>query len=470
MTDSRPVVVLGAGPAGLAAAQTAARRTRVLLVDAEPAVGGQYARQSSLTAVTDRLDPRIEHLPATTVWAIERRPQGARLHLRSGPADAPGSRGRVLDADALVLATGAHDRTLPFPGWDLPGVYTAGAAQALAKGQHVAIGRRLLIAGTGPFLLPVATSLLAVGAEVVGVLEANAAATVLRAWGRPPATLWAGRGKVGELGHYLQALAAHRGGYRHAAAVVAAHAQAGRLASVTVARLNRDWTIRPGSRRRVAVDAVCVSHGFVPRLECAIAAGCELVDGFVRVDECQATSVPGVFAAGEITGIGGADLAAAEGRVAGVAAAAYLAGRPVGAGEENAGADVARGRRFAGTLAAAYPVQPGWRTWLTDDTIVCRCEEVSVAGLRAAQARLGGLGGPRTVKLTSRVALGPCQGRICGRTVADLVPGLDPLFADRRPLATPVRLGDLAGTPVEPDDPGETAEPAKDAEEGADES
>lgn len=424
------VVVVGGGPAGLAAAGAAVRAgADVVLVDAEPRLGGQYHRGAEQV-----VDPRVRHLPDSTVWAVE----GLRLHIRSGPVDSPHRTGRVLDADAVVLATGAHDRVVPFPGWDLPGVYTAGAAQALAKGQGVAVGARVVVSGTGPFLLPVAESLVRVGSQVVHVLEANG----VGGWSRHPRA--ASARKLGELAHYAAVLGRHRVPVRTRTAVVAAHGD-DRVTEVTVARLRPDWSVREDTRRRVAVDAVCVGHGFTPRLELAVGLGCLLVDGFVAVDAFGATSVPGVYAAGEVTGIGGADLAAAEGAAAGAAAA----GAPVAPSRA-----LRRGRRFAAALADAHPVPSGWQGWLTPDTVVCRCEEVTVRDLDAAV----GLGAAdvRTLKLTSRAGLGLCQGRMCGRAVAELAtarlshPLPDPDAFQRRPLATPLRLGELAGTPLLP--------------------
>ncbi|MBX9391354.1 NAD(P)/FAD-dependent oxidoreductase [Streptomonospora nanhaiensis] len=438
------VVVVGAGPAGLAAARSAAAAgAAVLVIDAEPAPGGQYLRRDALAGADDRdpataLPPGVEHRPDTVVWAIEPVPGGHRLHLRTGPADDPGRTGATVDTRALVLATGAHDRALPFPGWDLPGVYTAGAAQALAKAQRLAVGERVLLAGTGPFLLPVARSLLDAGARITAVLEAGEPVT---GWLRHPGGVLAGSGKLGELASHLAALARHRVPYRPRTTVVAAHGTDAVEAATTV-RLDRDWNPVPGTERRVEADAVCVGFGFTPQTELAVAAGCAMAEGFVRVDAAQATSVPGVFAAGELTGIGGAALSAAEGEVAG-AAAARLVGRdprpPLAALRR-----VRRGRRFAAALAAAHPVRPGWSTWLAEDTLVCRCEEVRAGELRAA-ARERGASAARPLKLVTRAGLGPCQGRVCGRNVAELLG--DPRLADgfaRRPIAAPVRLGELA--------------------------
>jgi NADPH-dependent 2,4-dienoyl-CoA reductase/sulfur reductase-like enzyme len=352
---------------------------------------------------------------------------------------------RTLDAEALVLATGAYDRALPFPGWDLPGVYTAGAAQALAKGQGIAVGRRVVVAGTGPFLLPVARSLLDAGARVVALLEANDAGTISRGWLEAPRS--AG-GKLGEFTSYAAALARHRIPFQLGRAVVMAHGK-DRVDAVTTARLDREWNPVLGTEDHIEVDAVCVGYGFTAQLELAVSAGCVLVTGpdgggAVQVDDDQHTSVPGIYVAGELTGIAGAAPAAAEGSVAGAAAAARL-----GHGSGPATAQrrkVADGRQLARALAAAYPVRPGWKTWLTDETLICRCEEVSYAQLRA-MTELGTSG--RALKLTSRAGLGLCQGRVCARNTADLAGApADHAAGSRRPIAVPVRLRDLAATPV----------------------
>ncbi|CAM3329776.1 NAD(P)/FAD-dependent oxidoreductase [Kibdelosporangium persicum] len=411
------VVVIGAGPAGISAARAAAvRDASVLLVDSGPSVGGQFFRQPY---DRPRTLPGVEHLPSTVVWAVE----GRRVHLLSGPVDGPDRRARTVDADAIVLATGAYDRVVPFPGWDLRGVYTAGAAQILAKEQRLPIGKRVLVAGTGPFLLAVTKSLMDVGASVIGVLEANSPARWLR-------TPLAGRHKFGEAARYGALLARHRIPYRTSTAVVAANGD-GHVQTATVARLDNDWHVV--RTEEIEVDAVCVGYGFTPRTELAIAAGCVLANGFVQVDIAQATSVPSVFAAGEITGIGGADLAAAEGTVAGIAAVG-------GDVPSDTLRKVRQGRRFAAAMAQAYPIKPGWRSWLATDTIVCRCERVTYGALcDAVETRAAT--GARTVKLVSRVGLGRCQGRTCLRNAADLT-GVP--FPERRPIAAPLRLGELA--------------------------
>lgn len=458
----RHVVVVGAGPAGLAAARAAAHSgARVTLLDSADGLGGQYWRHLSaerpagrehllhhrwatFAGLRDTLEahPAVTVVPSAQVWSLERPETGVRLNVLVGEPDGLGREALTLEPDALVLATGAHDRTLPFPGWQLPGVYSAGAAQALAKGERVAVGRRVVVAGAGPFLLPVASSLLQTGASVVGVHEAAGPGALARGWLTRPWELAGAAGKAGELAGYVRDLARHRVPWRPGEAVVAAHGD-GQVEAVTIARLDERWAPVPGTQRQVEVDAVCVSHGFTPRLELAIAAGCALSPSrFVVVDDAQATSVAGVWAAGEITGIGGADAALAEGAVAGTAAAG---GDTAAGAARAAGRARTRARGFAARIEAAHGIRGGWVGWLRDDTVVCRCEETTYGRIREV-ADLTGSRETRSVKLTSRAGLGPCQARMCGRTLQELLDDPAPAV-DRRPLVVPVRLGDLAALP-----------------------
>ncbi|MCD0443944.1 FAD-dependent oxidoreductase [Glycomyces sp. A-F 0318] len=461
------VLVIGAGPAGLAAA-VAARDAgaRVTLLDSGDGLGGQYWRHlppqrpsrrearlhhgwSAFERLQGRVrgDDGIEVLTEAQVWAIEtaaaaRSAGGPAIAARVliGPSDAAGRESRRLTADAVVLAPGAHDRTLPFPGWHLPGVFSAGAAQALAKGERIAVGRKAVVAGAGPFLLPVAQSLTSAGTDVIGVYEASRLPTLARGWLPHPQRLLRTAHKGLELAGYAAHHLARRVPYRLGRAVVEARGD-GRVEEVVTARLDADWAPIPGTERTVAVDAVCVSHGFTPRLELPIAAGCAIgPDRFVLVDADQRTSVGGVYAAGEITGIGGVDAALVEGRIAGRRAA----------GGEAPRADL-RLRRATTDLArrieTAHGIRSGWTSWLRGDTVVCRCEEVPYGRLRAAAAATEQTA-LRSLKLTTRAGLGICQARMCGRTVEELT-GADPSrsatdTSDRRPLAAPIRLGDLA--------------------------
>ncbi|MEU5883787.1 FAD/NAD(P)-binding oxidoreductase [Spirillospora sp. NPDC047279] len=477
---ARHVVVVGAGPAGLAAAAAALRAgARVTLIDSAERPGGQYHRMLPEAFAAERPGrlhhgwdgfdrlrrhvlghPRCRWWPESPVWSLERpepgEPRPPRVHvLRGGPADASGRERHVLDPDALVLAPGAHDRVLPFPGWDLPGVFTAGAAQALAKGERLVVGDQVVVAGAGPFLLPVAASLLEAGAGVLEVLEANPAATVLRGWSRRPWELASQGGKAAELAEYAGLLARHRVPYRLGRTVVEARGD-GRVEEVVTARLRADWSVVPGTGRVLAVDALCVSHGFSPQLELPVAAGCEPrrapsgsgwpgSASFVAVDGDQRTTAAGVYAAGEITGIGGAAAARAEGLLAGWHAAGGAPDAPEIAAPRRRRD---RARAFAARLAAAHPIGAAWPGWLRPETVVCRCEETSYGTLRQAAADRAG-GSARALRLGTRAGLGPCQARVCGPAVADLlagdgIPSGDP---HNRPVAQPIRLGELARPP-----------------------
>jgi len=450
------IVVIGAGPAGLAAAASASRAgAEVVLVDEGERVGGQFWRHHP--AFTD---PRLQHqlgrfaalqeslngvrvLTSASVWRVESG-QPLRVHALIGPVDAAPRRGETLEADAVVLATGAHDRVLPVPGWTLPGVTSAGAVQALAKRDGVALGSRTVVAGAGPFLLPVAQSVALLGGEVVEVVEAASAGTIARGWGRRPWQMTAAAGKAGELGSYLGTLLRHRTPYRLGSAVTRIHGGSS-VEAVTVQRIDRDWRPVPGTERIIGCDSVALGHGFTPRLEAAVQFGCEITsagsgtDRFVRVDSQQLTSIPGVHAAGEITGIGGADAALAEGEIAGLAAA----GVPAADLRYRAPLTARRRMRAFAERLATHSIRPGWTTWLDDDTIVCRCE-AATRGAIAEYAEASSRG----MRLATRAGLGPCQGRTCGRSVEDII-GAASGF-DRRPVLSSVRIGELAAHRIPP--------------------
>ncbi|MEV6554321.1 FAD-dependent oxidoreductase [Nocardia sp. NPDC051756] len=465
---STHVVVIGGGPAGTAAAESALRHgATVTLIDSNEALGGQYNRRIpaaygvgqpltighgyAAAARRARLlieHPRCEYLPWASVYQIER-------HLEGGcPAvrvliGAEGDRRehRVVQGDALVIATGAYDRVCPFPGWDLPGVYTAGAAQTLAKTQRLLVGKSVLLSGTGPFLLPVAQSLADNGAEVRAVLEANPGRRIVKHWAARPWELRHSAGKAAELIEYLACGVRHRIPLRTSRAIVAV-AGDGRVEEATVARLDENWTPIPGSHTTVPVDAVAVSHGFTPQHELAVAAGAKLTtDGFVQVDDSQLTSAECVWAAGEITGIGGAQVSAIEGTVAGLAAAGAIADRALQTRHRTA-------EQFVTRLATAHPIRPGVLTWARPDTVLCRCEGTTCGELTAAWSRAAGES-YRSTKLATRAGLGPCQGRMCAANIealrdrpyadgATTTTGLAAAGPAWRPLAASVRLRELA--------------------------
>ncbi|MGW7528988.1 FAD-dependent oxidoreductase [Streptomyces sp. NPDC054783] len=461
MTERTHLAVVGAGPAGLAGALAAAARgVRVTLVDAAEQAGGQFYRQPARALgarrpealhhqwrtwerLRDGIDRhitagRVTHLTEHHVWCAQGESGGFTVHALRGPAQEEGA---IVRADAVLLATGGYERVLPFPGWTLPGVVTAGGAQAMLKGGLVLPGRTVVVAGTGPLLLPVATGLAAAGARVAALVESADPGTVLR---RTPALAAAVPGKLAEGAWYAGRLLRHKVRTLPRHTVLDAHGT-DRLEAVTVAALDRDGRIRPGSARRIPCDTLAVGHGMLPHTDLAETLGCTLTGTDVRVDDEQRTDVPGVWAAGETTGIGGAALALAEGHIAGRSIAARLRGAVPDPHSWAAAARArTRQRAFFAALETVYAPPAGWTDRITDDTVVCRCEEVTAGQVRTAAGALGA-GDLRTAKLLTRAGMGWCQGRMCAPAVAGLT-GC-PLAPGRRPFARPVPLGVLAALP-----------------------
>jgi D-hydroxyproline dehydrogenase subunit alpha len=413
------VLVVGAGPAGLAAA-AAARESGagVLVIDENSAAGGQIWRQGRGAArvETRRLLGRARGakvLPGLTVFDAA---TPARPPHRLRALDAEGVVVELV-ADRLVLATGAIERFLPFPGWTIPGVLGAGGLQAMVEGGMDVRGRRVVVAGSGPLLLAVAASLRSAGARVLGVFEQAPRGAVLR---------------------FGLSLARHPRKLAQAAGLLARLAGVPRVHSAWPLRAEGDSPhgeilrrviLRAGDRERaVDTDLLACGFGLVPATRLAALLGCAVEDSHVTVDELQRTTVEAVLCAGEPTGIGGVDLALAEGAVAGHAAAGDL---------DRARAATPRARRerrFASALGRAFALRPELRELPGDDTVVCRCEDVPWGAIRAWSD-------PRQAKLETRCGMGPCQGRVCGAALEVLLGW--PSEAPRPPLV-PVPFHALA--------------------------
>jgi NADPH-dependent 2,4-dienoyl-CoA reductase/sulfur reductase-like enzyme len=482
---SYELAVIGAGPAGLAAALAAADDgVRVALLDAAAEAGGQFYRQPAKALYARRpqrlyhawprwarlrsrleahvTEGRISFLSDRHVWHVER---------ADGPGDGDGHgdfavhaligpeqrTSETVIATALVLATGGYERVLPFPGWTLPGVLTAGGAQAMLKAGLVLPGRRVVVAGSGPLLLPVATSLATAGADIAGLYESAAP----RGFVPHASAVLANPGKLAEGAQYAAELARHGVRVRFRHTVIRAHGT-DRVEAVTVARLDGDGRVIGGTERRIECDALAVSHGMLPHTEIAQTLGAQITNGgTAAVDTEQRTDVPNLWAAGETTGIGGATLALAEGELAGRSVAARLRGGepdPAHPAWKSAGRARTRLRAFADAIESAYTTPVDWADRVEDDTVVCRCEEVPASAVREAATELGATD-LRTVKLITRAGMGWCQGRICGPGVAG-VAGC-PATPVRTPFARPVPLGVLAAAAQ----PAPDSDPAPNPEE-----
>jgi NADPH-dependent 2,4-dienoyl-CoA reductase/sulfur reductase-like enzyme len=409
-------VIVGGGPAGIAAAcRVAEAGRRAILLDEGLGPGGQIWRPSVWGPRSSNAQRWISRLEASS--AVVHRSTSvfdARRDAAGGFVVSAECEGRPLEVSgrALILATGARERFLPFPGWTLPNVVGVGGAQALLKAGTVFSGRRVVIAGSGPLLLPVAASLAKAGAHVALVAEQAAPSRVRRfamsLW-RRPATL-------------LQA-AVFRGAF-----ITTRYSTGTWVVSARGDAAVREVTVTDGATTRdLACDVLCVAFGLVPNVELARLLGCEAEHGVVSVDSTQATSVADVYSAGETTGIGGVDLSIIEGEIAGLAAA----GKPVPQRLVSRGA---RLRRDASMLESAFALRAELRALAQPETVVCRCEDVRLRDLKSQWTA-------RQAKLYARAGMGPCQGRVCG-------PALEFLMGWRpdsvRPPAQPVRLGSFA--------------------------
>lgn len=409
------VVIVGAGPAGMAAATRAAESgARAMLVDEGTGPGGQIWRprvHGAVPRAAMRWIDRVERSGAimrhsTSVVDVEESSNTFVLRAESL------GRAIVIEAQSVVLATGARERFLPFPGWTKPNVFGIGGAQALLKSGTTFRDKRVVIAGTGPLLLPVAASLAASGAKVRLVAEQARLASVARF----ASGLWRTPSRVGQAIAYRSAFWRTR--YATGTWVTAAEGD-DKLRAVTLTNGARRWSLD--------CDVLCSAFGLVPNAELATLLGCELDDGVVVVDEQQATSIPGVFCAGEPTGIGGVDLALLEGELAGLAAT----GRPADARLVNRRRSL---EREALALERAFALRPELAALATDATIVCRCEDVLCGAIDRQWT-------PRQAKLYTRIGMGPCQGRICGSAL-ECVAGWP--RDTKRPPIQPARVLTLA--------------------------
>ena len=451
------VAVVGAGPAGLAAAIAAAvAGASVTVVDSYTRSGGQYYRQPAgehqpatktqsqgRRLIDDAASAGVAVLNGHIVWAAD--PQQRRLELLGA------SRLRTLNYGALVVATGAHERAAAFPGWTLPGVYSAGAIQTLLKEHGVVPGRRVVLAGSGPLQLVVAAALVRAGVEVAGLYEATRVlghgvrhpASTLRAVARQTHRLREGAAAVATLTRHRVPI---RSGWGITEALGSDNVE-----GAMVARLDHNWQPVAGTERHIPCDTIAIHYSLVPSIELMQLLGADLQHrpqqgGWVPAcDDAMATTVAGVFAAGDCTGIGGVDLSLIEGEIAGTAAACHTQG----AGFAPTATHLARLKSehaFRDLYGTVFTPRRGLASLATPNTLVCRCEDVNIEDVDDAINR--GVASLAGIKSITRCGMGPCQGRVCGPIVAQrfqtATGRIDPPFTARPPL-NPVPVGLLSG-------------------------
>ena len=423
MSMDTEILVIGSGPAGITAAATAATHGRqVLLLDDNLAPGGQIWREATTGQEEESDNVKRKTLLALRVsearvfsgWSVFDAPrQGIVRALYDNGFDAHTT---DISYEHLVLATGARERFLPFPGWTLPGVFGAGGLQALARGGFSVAGKRIVVSGSGPLLLPVAAHLRQMGARVTTVAEQASRRQLTRF----SAFLSRQPGKLIEVLQYRAATGGST--YRFGCWPLAALGTE-RVEGVRLTDGQRAWD--------EPCDLLACGFHLVPNTELAALLGCALQDGFIKVDEVHQTSVTNVFAAGEPTGIAGLESALLTGTIAGLAAAGKL---------EEAKALLPRRQkleRFAAQLKAAFALRPELLNLAQPDTIVCRCEDVTYAALKDFESWA-------EAKMQTRCGMGPCQGRVCG-------PATEALFgwcnSSVRPPLFPVPLSAMSEGP-----------------------
>ena len=439
------IAIIGAGPAGLAAAMTAAENNeQVVVIDSAPRPGGQYWRhlsqvegyKSSRSAKYFRAlqeNEKIIYISGAQIWSAVHAENGITLNYLAAGVES------AITAEKVILATGAHDRAIPFTGWERPGVMTPGAAQALLKGHNVIAGQRILITGTGPFLLPVAVGLAAAGADVAGIIEAH---SPLR-WLRSPLALLLNPQKSIELIYYARKIAKYKLKVSFNRAVISFDGK-----SATIAKIDTELRIKK-KESEIECDVIAAGWGFTPDVTLGGILGCKQVvdrDGTVifDVDGEQRSSVANIWIAGEATGIGGADLALIEGHIAALSALGLTIPLRLRFARY-------RSQKFATALQVSYPVGNGWQGWLSQESKICRCEEVSLGDICASVSELSA-NDARTSKLFTRAGMGMCQGRICSRNVSEIIASQtncqvteqERIGYSNRPIAAPISLGALA--------------------------
>jgi len=449
------VVVIGAGPAGLAAtAMTAGAGLSTLLLDENAGPGGQVWRAINATPVKTQAllgtdywagadiakaasESGAEIIHRATVWSLDR-------NLELGVSIGGGS--AFIKARRVIIATGAQERPFPIPGWTLPGVMTAGAAQTMLKSSGLVPDGPTVIAGQGPLLWLLAAQILRLGGRIDRVLDTTPRANYMAALPHAFAFMTSP--------YFSKGLAMMREVKAKVPVVkgvteVSASGD-GKLASVTY--------VTGGRRETLPTDLLLLHQGVVPNVNLAMAAGVEhrwneLQLCWIPVLDADGnSSIPGVAIAGDGAGIGGAQAAVWRGRIAAHAAVAALAPQaavklPAFAALRGELARAERGRTFLDVLfqpARQFRIPQG-------DTIVCRCEEITAKDVLDSVAI--GATGPNQLKAYRRTGMGPCQGRLCGLTVTELMAearGKSPqeigYYRLRAPVK-PIMLSELASLP-----------------------
>jgi len=457
-------VIIGGGPGGVAAAIEAGKAgVNVTLLDENERPGGQCFRQfekgfkvadpealgpdykdgQELLHQLNSMQDKIRYLNNTLVWGIF---EDRTLALaRNGTTSS-------LRFKHLLVATGAYDRPVPFPGWTLPGVFTAGGAQKLVKSECVLPGQNILLAGTGPLQLVLADQILKAGGRIEAILEAG---HIGKNWLRGLKGIWGNWDFLKEGMRYLRSI--QKAGVPLLRSHVILEARGdGQVEEAVIAKVDKNWRPRLNTARSVKVDTICLGYGLVSSTELTMLAECEhkydlRQGGFIPLRKANMeTSVPGIYAVGDGAGVAGRKVAIEEGCIAGISVASTLGS--ISSAKAREQIKPSRKRldkiiRFRKILDDISLPRKGLYELATDDTVICRCEEITLKQIKTALADTIQI---KDLKRMTRMGMGPCEGRMCGPSVIEMLrhrlnaPVEDVGCLNPRPSIKPVALGVLA--------------------------
>lgn len=455
MIETIEVVIIGAGPAGLAAAREArALGLGVRVLDEQHTPGGQIYRdvrnaptarkallgidyQAGAELVREFLDSGVDYVPGASVWLIT--PERRVHYLVAGNA-------RLVQAQRIIFCCGAYERSMPIPGWTLPGVMTAGAGQVLLKSAGQVPAGNVVLAGSGPLLYLLAWQYLQAGIKITALVDTSNYRDLRSALRHLPAALPGWRQLAKGIGYIAALKRAGIAWYRGASKLVIEGNQSAEALTFEL----------DGRAHRIASELILLHQGIVPNTQPTLALGAEhrwdenQLCWIAKQNQWGELSIPGCFIAGDAAGIDGAQAAFLQGQVVAIGVAHSMQRISLKDAERRAKPLLHALRRYRCVrpfLEALYRPQDDYRR-PADATIVCRCEEVSAGDIRA-YAALGCIG-PNQTKAFGRCGMGPCQGRMCGLAVTELLAdahGISPSqvgYYRIRPPLKPITLAELA--------------------------
>ena len=429
------LAIIGGGPSGICAAIEASKRgARSVLIDEGSKLGGQiyrrlsngfsvtapnklgkiYAQGTKLLTELEQYGGNIEYIPNTVVWGVF--PGKEIAFIRDGKSE-------QIKAQNLIIGEGAHDRPIPFPGWTLPGVFGAAAALRMVKNERVLPGERILVSGTGPLQLLLASELVKAGAKVVAMLEATSPKAY---WKYLPQLL----GRLDLLSDGLDYFSILRKAkvpilFNHAIVEVQGRQQVERA---IYTKVDEDWRTLSVEARTVEVDAVCSGYGLIPSSRLSRLCECKhewnrYFGGWIACrNEYMETSIPGIFVVGDGGGIEGGLVAAEEGRIAGIKVCQKL-GYITEDEAITCCSSISRRlkclRRFVSAVNHISAIRAGLFSQTKDEVVVCTCEEITAGEVRRAIA--SGATNLDEIKALTGAGMGSCQGRMCESTIIQMI-------------------------------------------------